>query len=366
MILDLSQFNIPQILDKSSKIMVGMSGGVDSAVAALILKSQGHDVIAGFMKNWNEVDEHGNCNAESDYKDVMKVCESLDIPYYAFDFSKEYYESVFKNFIEDYKNGDTPNPDVFCNIEIKFNHFFKSALSLGVDYVATGHYCSRIYTDSTWHLAKGRDHKKDQSYFLSGINGEVLDRVLFPLGLLEKTKVREIAQHFNLVNAKKKDSTGVCFIGERNFRKFLSEYIDSTKGEFQKLDGTIVGAHDGACFFTLGQRKGLGLGGPGEPWYVIKKDHTKNIVYVEREKDHPELFRKNIKAKELNWINFKPSDNFQCKAKIRYRQLDQDCTVKYINGLLEIDFKQPQRAVCKKQIVAFYNDEICLGSALIE
>ncbi len=364
--LDLSQFDIPEILDNPSKVMIGMSGGVDSAVAALILKAQGHEVIAGFMKNWNEVDEDGNCNAETDYQDVIKVCEALDIPYYAFDFSKQYFDLVFKNFIEDYKNGDTPNPDIFCNVEIKFNHFFKTALSLGVDYVATGHYCNKFYDGNSWHLTKGKDSNKDQSYFLSGINGDVLEKVLFPIGQLEKKVVREVAHKFNLVNAKKKDSTGVCFIGERNFRKFLSEYIDSTKGEFQNLDGTIVGSHEGACFYTLGQRKGLGLGGPGQPWYVVKKDHLKNIVFVERQIDHPELFRKTIRAKELNWINFHPANNFECFAKIRYRQNDQQCSVKYDNGLLEVTFEEPQRAVCKKQVIAFYDNDKCLGSALIE
>ncbi len=364
--LDLSQFNIPKILNKPSKIMVGMSGGVDSAVAALILKAQGHEVIAGFMKNWNEVDVNGHCNAEADYEDVIKVCEALDISYYAFDFSKQYFDSVFMNFIKDYKNGDTPNPDVFCNIEIKFNHFFKTALRLGVDYVATGHYCSKSYNGDKWFLKKGKDSKKDQSYFLSGINGDVLEKVLFPLGDLEKMTVRDIAQKFNLSNAKKKDSTGVCFIGERNFRKFLNEYIDSTKGEFQSLSGEVVGTHEGACFYTLGQRKGLGLGGPGNPWYVVKKNHLKNIVYVERQKDHPELFKTKVIAKELNWINFQPGKSFKCKAKIRYRQSDQECSVDYKDGNLEVTFKQPQRAVCKKQVIAFYEDDICLGSALIE
>ncbi len=366
MILDISKYNIPDLLDSPKKIMVGMSGGVDSAVAALILKAQGHEVIAGFMKNWNEEDDSGVCTAEADYDDVISVCESLDIPYYAFDFSKEYFEKVFTQFIEDYKNGHTPNPDIFCNIEIKFNHFFKTALNLGVDYVATGHYCSIKKENDKYFLAKGKDSKKDQSYFLAGINEEVLSKVLFPLGNLEKSQVREIAKDFKLKNAKKKDSTGVCFIGERNFKKFLSEYIESTKGKFKKLDGTVVGNHEGACFYTLGQRKGLGLGGPGEPWYVVKKNHDDNTVYVERNKNHPELLRKSIVAKELNWINFTPSEKFDCSAKIRYRQADSKCSVRYDQGKLVVEFEENQRAVCPKQIIAFYQNDKCIGSGVIE
>lgn len=348
------------------KIVVGMSGGVDSSVVAAMLKEQGHEVIGVYMRNWVELDENGVCTSEQDYQDVVNVCEQLEIPYYALDFSKEYRERVFEKFIEDYQNGATPNPDVFCNKEIKFDLFYESALKMGADFIATGHYCRVLEKSGEFFLGKGLDKKKDQSYFLAGISQNVLGNVLFPLGELEKQEVRALAQKFELVTKDKKDSTGVCFIGERDFRKFLKNYIKSTKGVFCTPEGEQVGEHEGSCFYTLGQRKGLGLGGPGNPWYVVGKESKQNKVIVARDKDHPLLYEKELLASEEHWIGFEPPESFRCKAKIRYRQLDQDCHVQRKDGKLVVSFDQAQRAVCPRQFVVFYDNEHCLGSAIIE
>ncbi len=360
----LNQYSIEE-MSVPKKVIVGMSGGVDSAVAALILKAQGHEVTGVFMKNWDEIDENGNCTAEQDFQDVIAVCETLDIPYYSFNFVEEYREKVFNQFIEDYKQGLTPNPDIFCNKEIKFNHFYENCLKLGADLIATGHYCRTIEKDGEKLLAKGRDPKKDQSYFLAGIDQSVLQKVLFPLGDLLKTEIRTIATHYNLPVKDKKDSTGVCFIGERNFRNFLQEYIESQKGQFMTPEGEVVGEHEGMCFYTLGQRKGLGLGGPGNPWYVVKKDIEKNIVYVARDKYHPFLMNDSLEATPVNILSNYKNKSFDCTAKIRYRQQDQECRVKFQNGKIIADFKEPQRGICPKQYVAFYDDDICLGGGVI-
>lgn len=359
-------------MDRESKktIVVGMSGGVDSSVAAILLKEQGHHVIGLFMKNWEEKDENGVCTSEKDFKDVVSVCDKLDIPYYSVEFVEEYREKVFDGFIADLKKGLTPNPDILCNREIKFKVFFEKALELGADYLATGHYCKIHKSHDRYYLAKGDDPKKDQSYFLHEIDGNVLEKVLFPLAEIEKTKVREIAEKYNLDNKHKKDSTGICFIGERNFKNFISQYIQYGEGPFKTLDGQTVGTHSGSAFYTIGQRKGLGLGGPGEPWYVVEKNHHENIVYVERGENHPALFCKELWAEHIHWIDqdFSWNDK-KLFCKIRYRQQDQICSLTFQDNRYHIIFDQPQRAVTLGQSIVFYCDyegeRLCLGGGVI-
>ncbi len=295
----------------SKRVIVGMSGGVDSSVAAYLLKKQGFEVVGLFMKNWNEED----CTAKEDFKDVSAVCDQLDIPYYTVNFVKEYWDEVFQTCLEEFKKGFTPNPDILCNQKIKFRHFYERALEIGADYVATGHYCRTI----DGKLLTGKDSSKDQSYFLHAVKGEVLEKVLFPIGELEKKEVREIAANLGLKTAKKKDSTGLCFIGERKFAPFLSSFLSPQKGEIRTLDGKKVGEHNGVQFFTRGQRKGLGLGGPGEPWFVVKKDQKNNYVYVVRGKNHSALFNKVLFADSATWVN-KAITPGKYDVKIRYRQ----------------------------------------------
>lgn len=354
-------------------VVVGMSGGVDSSVSAALLKEWGFNVIGLFMKNWEEQDENGVCNASKEYEDVISVCEKLDIPYYSVEFVKEYKENVFANFVEEYKAGYTPNPDILCNREIKFKVFFDKAMELGADYLATGHYCQTVNIAGENRLIKGLDPNKDQSYFLYTNKDEILEKVLFPIGGLEKAEVREIATRYDLSTAAKKDSTGICFIGERNFKNFLSNYIDFEEGEFTTLDGTVVGTHSGLSFYTLGQRKGLGLGGPGEPWYVVGKDISSNKVIVERGEYHPAMYCDELTATEASWVggDLKFPLPLKCKAKVRYRQQDQDCTLESIeNGIIKVSFDVPQRAVTPRQSIVFYTEldghKVCLGGALIK
>lgn len=354
-------------------VVVGMSGGVDSSVTAALLKEWGFNVIGLFMKNWEEQDEHGVCQASLEYADVISVCEKLEIPYYSVEFIKEYKENVFANFVEEYKAGFTPNPDILCNKEIKFKVFFNKAMDLGADFLATGHYCQSLKIDGENRLIKGLDQGKDQSYFLYTNKKEILEKVLFPIGGLEKSEVRLIANKYGLSTAQKKDSTGICFIGERNFKKFLSKYIDFKEGNFCNIEGEVVGRHSGLSFYTLGQRKGLGLGGPGEPWYVVKKDLEKNIVTVERGEFHPAMYCDTLTATEASWVggDFKFSLPFRCKAKVRYRQEDQDCCIESFDGeTLTVSFDRPQRAVTPRQSIVFYTDmnnyRVCLGGALIK
>ncbi len=347
-------------------VVVGMSGGVDSSVAAWVLKEEGYNVVGIFMKNWEELDENGNCTSSKDYSDVVSVCEKIGIPYYTVEFIKEYRDNVFNGFLADYEAGLTPNPDVLCNREIKFKVFYEKTRELGADYLATGHYCK---TDNDGKLFKGRDTNKDQSYFLNMVKSDVLKNVLFPIGDLEKAQVRAIAKKLALSTKDKKDSTGICFIGERNFKNFLSEYIREKQGDFQTLDGQVVGRHSGAQFYTLGQRKGLGLGGPGLPWFVVAKDIQKNVVYVERGTRHPALFTDELFAGEVTWVDTNPEESFpkKLKAKVRYRQKDQDCTIyKLSDGKLRVVFDVPQRAVTPGQSVVFYEGDLCLGGAIVE
>lgn len=350
-------------------VIVGMSGGVDSSVCAALLKEEGYNVVGLFMKNWEELDEHGVCQSSKEYADVIAVCEKLDIPYYSVDFIKEYREQVFNHFVEEYKLGYTPNPDILCNREIKFKVFYEKARELGADFLATGHYCQNKIVDGKNALIKGADPLKDQSYFLYTIKTDVLKNVLFPIGHLPKTEVRRIAAKYDLATKNKKDSTGICFIGERNFKNFLSNYITFTDGNFETLDGVVVGRHTGATYYTLGQRKGLGLGGPGEPWFVVGKDIARNVVIVERGENHPAMYADSLVATDLEfttgeWNRPLP---FKCTAKVRYRQKDQACTVTKIeDGKIYVEFDEPQRAITPRQSVVFYDGEICLGGAMIE
>lgn len=350
---------------KKPIVVVGMSGGVDSSVSALLLKEQGYEVIGMFMKNWEEKDSHGVCNSSKEYEDVIRVCDTIGIPYYSVNFAEEYQSQVFSHFLEELKAGFTPNPDILCNREIKFKRFFEKALSLGADYLATGHYC-QTHKGS---LLKGYDTTKDQSYFLYAIQSQVLQKVLFPIGHLKKSAVRAIAREYRLPTAEKKDSTGICFIGKRDFKEFISQYLAYQPGNFATLSGKIVGKHDGAAYYTIGQRKGLAIGGPGEAWFVVGKDMSSNIVFVEQGKEHPSLYASSLTATEISWISgISPSFfPFRCKAKIRYRQEDQDCIIESIeNGRMFVTFPHPQRAITPRQSIVFYQEATCLGGAIIE
>jgi tRNA-specific 2-thiouridylase len=348
-------------LNGQKTVVVGMSGGVDSSVCALLVKLQGYRVIGLFMKNWDETDPDGRCPADRDYQDVIRVCEQLDIPYYSVNFVKEYWDGVFAEFLSDYKRGLTPNPDVLCNREIKFKVFLEKALLLGADYLATGHYC-QLHEGK---LLKGTDSNKDQTYFLYAVARGALKNVLFPIGHLPKSRVRELARLFGLATMTKKDSTGICFIGERNFKDFLSQYLESVKGNFVDLDGKVLGRHDGSCFYTLGQRKGMGIGGPGAAWFVVDKNLEKNEVILAQGLDHPALYADGLYASELNWLVGPPQGEFRVKARVRYRQVEQDCTVRVLEGQVKVVFDWPQRAMTPRQSVVFYQGEVCLGGGII-
>lgn len=355
----------------NTRIVVGMSGGVDSSVTALLLKRQGYDVIGIFMKNWDDTDEFGHCTAEEDAEDVRRVCAQLDIPFYTVNFEKEYSEKVFQYFLDEYRKGRTPNPDVMCNREIKFGDFLKKAMSLGADYLATGHYARVERTDAgEYRLLRGVDPNKDQTYFLNALRQDQLAKAMFPIGRLTKSEVREIALEAGLATAKKKDSTGICFIGERNFKQFLSQYLPAQPGEIRTYDGELKGRHDGLMYYTLGQRQGLGIGGSGtgEPWFVAGKDLERNILYVVQGESDPRLYSRGLAATDLNWISpHLPEKPLRCTAKFRYRQPDRGVTVHFTgDGRCEVMFDEPQKAVTPGQAVVFYDGEVCLGGAIID
>lgn len=350
-------------------VVVGMSGGVDSSVAALLLKQQGYHVIGVFMKNWEEKDATGVCQSTLDFEDVVRVCDKLDIPYYSVNFVKEYWDNVFLHFLEEFKKGHTPNPDILCNKEIKFKVLLKKALELGGDFLATGHYCRKGFQGGSFQLLKGADPAKDQSYFLYTIGQEALSQVLFPVGDMIKTDLRLIAKEHGLATSAKKDSTGICFIGKRDFKEFLGKYLAYTPGEFQTLEGKVLGQHEGTAFYTVGQRKGMGIGGAGEPWFVVDKNMEKNIVYLAQGTLHPALYCDELTSVEMSLVaGVTPSKfPFHCNAKVRYRQKDQECEITSIeNGTLTVRFSVPQRAVTCRQSVVFYQGDTCLGGAIIQ
>lgn len=349
-------------------VVVGMSGGVDSSVAAYLLKEQGYNVIGLFMMNWEETDHSGACTADSDFADVARVCSALDIPYYSVNFAKEYQQRVFKYFLEEYSAGRTPNPDVLCNREIKFGPFREYAVNMGADFIATGHYCKIEHAEGRTRLLKAKDNGKDQTYFLNQVREEQLKNVLFPLADLDKTEVRKIADRLQLSTANKKDSTGICFIGERNFRKFLQEYLPAQPGKIVTLNGETVGEHIGLMYYTLGQRKGLDLGGrSGEEgrWFVVKKDLRNNILCVSHGDESP-LYSRACRVKNLNWIGYKPQRTLFCGAKFRYRQPEQNVTVTVEGDIALVEFAEPQRAVTEGQYAVFYDDVACLGGGVID
>ena len=350
-------------------VVIGMSGGVDSSVAALILKEQGYNVIGLFMHNWEE-SEDGVCTSAQDWQDVIGVCGKIGIPYFSVNFSKQYMDNVFTYFLEEYKKGRTPNPDVLCNREIKFGPFADYARKLGGDYIATGHYCNISYEDDSVQLLKAVDQNKDQTYFLNQVHSSQLDKVIFPLGDMPKSKVRKIALENDLVTAKKKDSTGICFIGERKFRQFLAQYLPSQKGKIVDIHGKQVGEHMGLMYYTLGQRKGLGIGGVKDEeqnrWYVVEKNLNTNILVVSNGEGE-ELFTNYLMGSSVNFIGKNNlGDDFECEAKFRYRQDYQKVHVHLFDNKIRIDFLSPQRAVTPGQYAVLYKDDRCLGGAVID
>lgn len=359
-----------------TRVVVGMSGGVDSSVSALLLKRAGYDVVGVFMKNWDDTDENGVCTATTDYRDVAKVASKIGIPYYSVNFEKEYWDRVFTYFIDEYKKGRTPNPDVLCNKEIKFRAFTDYAHQLGADYIAMGHYADlHRDEDGNMHLMRATDQNKDQTYFLSQLDHDQLDDVIFPLAKYTKPQVREIARQAGLATANKKDSVGICFIGEDgHFREFLSHYLPAQPGPMMTLDGQKVGEHTGLMYYTIGQRRGLGLGGNAKsnaPWFVVGKDIKKNILYVGQGYENPALYATHLEASDIHWVDdiiSRYGDRFRCTAKFRYRQKDVPVTVEFKENRdsLTVYFDDPARAITPGQAVVFYDGDECLGSAIID
>ena len=357
-----------------TRVVVGMSGGVDSSVSALLLKEQGYDVIGVFMKNWDDTDDSGVCTATDDYEDVKRVADQIGIPYYSINFEKEYWHRVFEYFLNEYKKGRTPNPDVMCNSQIKFKSFLEFALNLDADYIAMGHY-AKTFKDKNGvtHMMRPKDGNKDQTYFLSQLSQEQISRVLFPLANLTKPQVREIALKSGLATAKKKDSTGICFIGERNFRKFLSEFLPAQAGDMITPDGNVVGHHAGLMYYTIGQRSGLGLGSTKEstaPWFVVGKDLQKNQLIVQQGYDSKLLYATELEASDMSFFTGQPEHDFEihCTAKFRYRQPDVGVIVSYdaANNKAKVYFDEPARAVTPGQALVLYQGEECLGGGNID
>ena len=352
------------------RVVLGMSGGVDSSVAAILLKEQGYEVIGVFMKNWDETDENGVCPADEDYKDVIAVAEQLDIPYYSVNFVKEYWDRVFTYFLDEYRAGRTPNPDVMCNKEIKFKAFLDYAMKIGADYIATGHYARIDRESGNVRLLRGLDDNKDQTYFLCQLSQEQLDKVIFPIGEYNKKDIRAIAEKHNLKTAKKKDSTGICFIGERDFAEFLNRYLPAKPGKIVTPEGKILGDHVGLMHYTIGQRKGIGIGntkdGSGEPWFVADKDLERNELIVVQGGDHERLYSKALLADNFNFIN-KREFPLKCTAKFRYRQTDVGVLVtKTDEDTYKVTFDKPEKSVTLGQIVVLYDNEECIGGGIIK
>lgn len=352
-----------------SHIIVGMSGGVDSSVAAYLLKQAGHHVEGVFMKNWEGDDTDTHCPATQDMADAQAVCDKLDIELQMVNFADRYWEGVFAHFLAEYRAGRTPNPDILCNKEIKFKAFLDYAKQRGAAYIATGHYVRSQQNNGRTYLLKGSDPLKDQSYFLHALNETQLAASLFPIGHLPKTDVRKIAEELALTNHAKKDSTGICFIGERKFKAFLNEYLPAQPGVIESIDGEVIGKHDGLMFYTIGQRQGLQIGGrkgkAESPWYVADKDLKRNVLIVAQGDNHPALFKPSLIATDVHWINEAPGSEVKIAAKTRYRQQDQACSIEQIGNTYRVTFEQPQRAVTPGQSVVFYSDDICLGGGII-
>lgn len=355
----------------SIKVIVGMSGGVDSSVSAYLLKEQGYQVEGLFMKNWEEDDGTDYCTAAEDLADAKAVCEKIGIPLKTVNFAAEYWDNVFEYFLQEYKAGRTPNPDIMCNKEIKFKAFLDYATLLGADYIATGHYVRRGESNDKATLLKGLDNNKDQSYFLYAVGHEQIAKTLFPVGEIEKSKVREIAEQQGLITAKKKDSTGICFIGERKFSDFLKQYLPAQPGDIETPDGRVIGRHNGLMYHTLGQRKGLGIGGLSDasedPWFSVDKDLERNVLIVAQGHQHPLLMSTALIAHNMDWVaGAPPASKFECAAKNRYRQAESPCHVEKIeDDRWKVTFKTPERAVTPGQSVVFYQDDVCLGGGII-
>ncbi|MBV8802232.1 MAG: tRNA 2-thiouridine(34) synthase MnmA [Gammaproteobacteria bacterium] len=360
------------VLNNSHKktILVGMSGGVDSSVTALLLKEQGHHIEGVFMKNWEEDDTETYCPASIDMADAQAVCDKLQIELHRVNFAEEYWQRVFTHFLAEYQAGRTPNPDILCNKEIKFKAFLQFAKQHGADYIATGHYARIREKEGKFELLKGLDNQKDQSYFLHALDQSQLRESLFPIGELNKDTVRIIANKAGLKNHAKKDSTGICFIGERKFKQFLNTYLPAKPGLIETLDGKVIGHHDGLMFYTMGQRQGLQIGGQKNslqaPWYVVAKNIPQNTLIVTQGSNHPSLFATTLWAQSLHWINQPPTFPFQTYAKTRYRQTEQPCIINQIdNNQYRVDFEEAQRALTPGQSIVFYQNDVCLGGGII-
>ncbi len=357
----------------SKRVIVGLSGGVDSSVAALLLLQQGYQVEGLFMKNWEEDDTEDYCSAHEDLADAKSVADQLGIKLHTMNFATEYWDNVFTYFLQEYQAGRTPNPDIMCNKEIKFKAFLDFALAMGADYIATGHY-ARIgqQPDGTVSMLKGVDNNKDQTYFLYTLQQHQLRHSLFPVGELEKSRVRELALQAGFTTARKKDSTGICFIGERKFRDFLQRFLPAQPGNIVTPEGNIIGKHHGLMYYTLGQRQGLGIGGlknaDEAPWFVVDKDLTTNRLIVGQGHQHQLLLKRSLQASQLHWVaGLAPANHFACKAKIRYRQVEESCHVTILaNGECRVCFDQPQRAITPGQSIVFYQGDICLGGGIID